>query len=184
MQRGGPLHAPGDAALAPDRPPHRAQELLRPARPPAGRQDDRLLALGHELDAFIAFWRQHGEPLLTAAPYHEIAPHLVLMAFLHRVANGGGSIEREYAIGSGRMDLLVRYHGRAIALELKVWRDQEPDPLAQGLVQLDGYLAGLGLDSGWLVIFDRRSNTARLADRTASSTATSPGARRITVIRA
>ena len=143
-----------------------------------------LLALGHELDAFIAFWRQHGEPLLTAAQYHEIAPHLVLMAFLHRVANGGGSIEREYAIGSGRMDLLVRYHGRAIALELKVWRDQEPDPLAQGLVQLDGYLAGLGLDSGWLVIFDRRSNTARLADRTASSTATSPGARRITVIRA
>lgn len=136
------------------------------------------------LDAFLAFWRQHGEPLLTAAPYHEIAPHLVLMAFLHRVANGGGSIEREYAIGSGRMDLLVRYHGRAIALELKVWRDQEPDPLAQGLVQLDRYLAGLGLDSGWLVIFDRRSNTARLADRTASSTATSPGARRITVIRA
>ena len=60
------------------------------------------------LDAFLAFWRQHGEPLLAAAPYHEIAPHLVLMAFLHRVANGGGTIEREYAIGSGRMDLLIR----------------------------------------------------------------------------
>ncbi|MEA3641630.1 MAG: AAA-like domain-containing protein, partial [Lamprobacter sp.] len=42
------------------------------------------------LAAFLDFWRQHGEPLLKSAPYHEIAPHLVLMAFLHRVVNGGG----------------------------------------------------------------------------------------------
>ncbi len=34
------------------------------------------------LTAFLAFWRQHGQPLLGSAPYHEIAPHLVLMAFL------------------------------------------------------------------------------------------------------
>jgi hypothetical protein len=26
------------------------------------------------LRAFLDFWRQHGEPLLAAAPYHEIAP--------------------------------------------------------------------------------------------------------------
>jgi hypothetical protein len=82
------------------------------------------------------------------------------------------------------MDLLIRYRGRAVALEPKVWRDQEPDPLAQGLVQLDRYLAGLGLDRGWLVIFDRRSNTARLSDRTASFPVDSPGGRRVTVIRA
>ncbi|RRR70223.1 MAG: ATP-binding protein, partial [Candidatus Viridilinea halotolerans] len=36
------------------------------------------------LAAFLAFWRQHGELLLATAPYAEIAPHLVLMAFLHR----------------------------------------------------------------------------------------------------
>ncbi len=52
------------------------------------------------LEAFIRFWRQHGEPLLGSTGYHEIAPHLVLMAFLHRVVNGGGTLEREYAIGS------------------------------------------------------------------------------------
>ncbi|HZI10769.1 MAG TPA: ATP-binding protein, partial [Myxococcus sp.] len=49
------------------------------------------------MEAFLGFWRQHGQPLLGTAPYHEIAPHLVLMAFLHRVANGGGTLEREYA---------------------------------------------------------------------------------------
>jgi hypothetical protein len=26
----------------------------------------------------------------------------------------------------------------------------------EGLAQLDGYLSGLGLETGWLVIFDRR----------------------------
>jgi hypothetical protein len=50
------------------------------------------------LDAFLAFWLQHGEPLLKSASYPEIAPHLVLMAFLHRVINGGGTLEREYEI--------------------------------------------------------------------------------------
>lgn len=52
------------------------------------------------LQAFLKFWCQHGEPLLGSTVYHEIAPHLVLMAFLHRVVNGGGTLEREYAIGS------------------------------------------------------------------------------------
>jgi hypothetical protein len=64
----------------------------------------------------------------SARPYHEVAPHLVLMAFLHRVANGGGTLEREYAIGSGRMDLLLTYRGDRLAIELKVWRDRDADP--------------------------------------------------------
>ncbi len=136
------------------------------------------------LDAFLAFWRQHGQPLLGSAPYHEIAPHLVLMAFLHRVVNGDGTLEREYAIGSGRMDLCLRYGGATLGMELKVWRDGYPDPLTAGLAQLDGYLAGLGLETGWLVIFDRRSGQLPIAERTASVEQTSPQGRRIQVVRA
>ena len=136
------------------------------------------------LDAFLAFWRQHGEPLLKSAPYHEIAPHLVLMAFLHRVINGGGTLEREYAIGMGRMDLCLRYGTLTLGMELKVWRDGAPDPLSEGLEQLDGYLSGLGLDSGWLVIFDRRADQPPIAERTGSVLQTSPQGRSIRVIRA
>ncbi len=139
------------------------------------------------LDAFLAFWRRHGQPLLGSAPYHEIAPHLVLMAFLHRVVNGEGTLEREYAIGAGRMDLCLRYGARdrtqTLGMELKVWRDGAPDPLAEGLEQLDGYLAGLGLDTGWLVIFDRRSGQPPIAERTGSATVTSPAGRAIEVVR-
>jgi hypothetical protein len=51
-------------------------------------------------------------------------------------------------------------------------------------VQLDRYLAGLGLDSGWLVIFDRRPGLAPVEERLEHSVTTSPAGRRITVIRA
>lgn len=164
------LSFPSRAALPPLQP-----TWLRPD----GRLDEDRLC-----DAFLAFWRQHGEPLLATAPYPEAAPHLVLMAFLHRVVNGGGSIEREYAIGRGRMDLCVRYKQDTLAMEIKVWRDKEADPLADGISQLDKYLAGLGLDSGWLVIFDRRSGLGPLAERTKLAQATTPAGRAVTVIRA
>ena len=136
------------------------------------------------LGAFLDFWRQHGQPLLKSTHYHEIAPHLVLMAFLHRVVNGNGSITREYAIGSRRIDLLVQYGIVRLALELKVWRDGQKDPLSEGLTQLDNYLSGLGLETGWLVIFDQRSGLPDIAERTTVEAATTPLDRIITVIRA
>lgn len=135
------------------------------------------------LTAFLSFWRQHGEPLLNSAAYHEIAPHLVLMAFLHRVVNGGGTLEREYAIGRDRMDLCLRYQAVTLGIELKVWRDKSGDPKTAGLEQLDGYLARLGLDTGWLFIFDRRSNALPIADRLTTEEAVSPQGRRVTIVR-
>jgi hypothetical protein len=116
-------------------------------------------------DAFMAFWLQHGEPLLNSALYHEIAPHLVLMAFLHRVVNGGGTLDREYAIGSDRMDLCLRYGRVTLGIELKVQRDDGRNQLTNGLSQIEGYLTRLGLDFGWLVIFDRRKTALPIAQR-------------------
>ncbi|MEM9220005.1 MAG: ATP-binding protein [Cyanobacteria bacterium P01_F01_bin.150] len=135
------------------------------------------------LEAFLTFWRQHGQPLLKSAPYHEIAPHLVMMAFLHRVVNGGGTLEREYAIGRDRMDLCLRYGTVTLGIELKVWRQGRPDPLTAGLGQLDKYLAGLGLRWGWLVIFDQREGVPPIGDRTTTETAQTSSGRQVTVIR-
>ncbi|MDH6100464.1 ATP-binding protein [Anabaenopsis sp. FSS-46] len=135
------------------------------------------------LESFLDFWRQHGEPLFKSTPYPEIAPHLVLMAFLHRVVNGGGSLEREYAIGSGRMDICLRYGDVVLGMELKVWKQGKADPLPKGLIQLDKYLSGLNLDTGWLIIFDRRPNLPPISDRTTTEIAQSPQGRNITVIR-
>jgi hypothetical protein len=135
-------------------------------------------------EAFLAFWLHHGEPLLGSAPYAEIAPHLVMMAFLDRVANGGGTLDREYAIGRDRMDLCLRYGELILGIEIKVWRDRRVDPLKKGLDQLDSYLARLGQDSGWLVIFDQRSTAMAIESRLISTVVQSLGGRSITLIRA
>ena len=89
----------------------------------------------------------------------------------YRVVNGGGTLEREYAIGSRRMDVCLRYGQTTLAMELKVWRDGERDPLNEGLEQLDSYLSGLGLQTGWLVIFDQRSGLPAISERTTAEKA-------------
>jgi hypothetical protein len=49
-------------------------------------------------------------------------------------------------------------------------------------VQLDGYLDGLGLPPGWLVIFDERPAAGPAASRTRRSLARSPAGREIPII--
>lgn len=143
------------------------------------------------LQAFLSFWRQHGEPLMNAAPYAEIAPHLVLMAFLHRVANGGGKVDREYAIGSGRLDLFLNHKGVKLAIECKVKRKEGHDPVKEGLVQLDRYLEGLGWPAGtagnaqfqaWLFITDRTASAERTRARMLNRRRKTPQGREVLVI--
>jgi hypothetical protein len=145
------------------------------------------------LREFAAFWREHADVLTSGIVYHEVAPQLVLMGYLQRIVNGGGHVDREYGAGRGRIDLLVRWPHqtpagkRAVqreAIELKVWRESGSDPLAEGLAQLDGYLDRLGLDTGVLVIFDRRPGTPPIAARTSFEKAASPSGRPVTVLRA
>ncbi|WP_242666221.1 ATP-binding protein [Parafrankia irregularis] len=155
---------------------------------PDGRFD-----LATMLDEFARFWVENGEILASGRRYPEAACQLVLMGFLQRVVNGGGYVEREYGIGRGRIDLLIRWAHTAAdgrrevqreALELKVRRERETDPLPRGLLQLDGYLERLGLDRGTLVIFDTRPDAAPIAERTAITTVTSPAGRPVTLLRA
>jgi len=155
-----------------------------PALTPSWRTPDGRLNPTALLAAFLAFWRQHGQPLLGTTAYHEIAPQLVLLAFLDRVANGGGSVDREIMVGGDRVDLVLRYGHDRLAIELKVWRDQRPDALTAGLAQLDSYLSGLSLATGWLIIFDQRRNQPPIAERTSTTEAQTPSGRIVTVIRA
>jgi hypothetical protein len=130
---------------------------------------DGLLRFDLLLVDFKAFWCQNAEAYLTQAPYSEAAAQLVFMAFLQKIVNGGGFIDREYSVGRGRIDLCVRYPYpggvERWAVELKVWRDRRKDPLEEGLSQLSGYLAHLGLDRGTLILFDARTEAAALPDR-------------------
>ncbi len=134
--------------------------------------------------AFVAFWTQHGEALLGSSPYNEAAAHLVLMAFLSRVVNGGGRVDRELAIGSKRLDLCIEFHGERLAIEVKTWRDSDKakDPIDAGIAQLDEYLARLGVARGWLVRFDQRTVAPPLPDRLSVEQRVSPRGFDVTVI--
>ena len=149
--------------------------------------DGRLL-LGPLIDDFTAFWSQHAESFLGRQPYSEAAAQLIFMAYLQRVVNGGGTIDREYTVGHGRIDLCVRWpladgSRERFALELKVWRDSSrADPAVRGLEQLAGYLDRLGLEEGTLLIFDDRSQAPPPPERTSREETVHRG-KRIVIVR-
>ena len=119
--------------------------------------EDGTLDMRKLIDGFIQFWRRHGEILLPGMPYQEAAPHLVFMAYLQRIVNAGGQIDREFAIGTGRADLVVEYGGRKDVIELKIMRGKYTLP--DGLVQVARYAKRLGREVGYLVIFDPKAET-------------------------
>jgi hypothetical protein len=142
------------------------------------------------LDEFSAWWIKNGDFLIRGGFYNEAAPQLILMGYLQRVVNGGGYVSREYAVGSGRIDLQIRWpyekdghrHVQREAMEIKTWRAGRPNPRPIGLRQLDRYLDRLGLDTGTLAIFDQRPKAKPIDKRTTITTTTSPTGRQVTVL--
>ena len=107
------------------------------------------------MSAWQVFWRKDGHVAAEGFSYRESGPHLMMMAFLQRVVNGGGRIDREYALGKGALDLLITWKTQRIAIELKLRRDTETEDDA--LEQVTRYLDALDVPVGWLVLFDLRS---------------------------
>jgi hypothetical protein len=118
------------------------------------------------LQEFQQFWRQHSEIWEEKSDYTEAFPHLLLMAFLQRITNGGGNIDREYAAGRGRMDLMVEYAGKRYIIEVKIihYYDTPAAVQKEGLVQIQRYRDKIDVSApAYLVIFDRRPPTKDLS---------------------
>lgn len=112
--------------------------------------------MSHLLVEFQKFWRENSDIWIERYQYKEAAPHLILQAFLQRVINGGGNIQREYASGRGRMDLCVEYLNYKYPIELKLLYGDKT--LSEGLDQISGYMDTVGEKEGWLIIFDRKTD--------------------------
>ena len=102
--------------------------------------------------AFQRFWRENSGADRDIMGYREAVPHLVLMAFLQRVTNGGGHINREMALGQGRLDLCVEFRGARYAIEVKTSANFKGE---KSYEQCAKYLDELGLSEGWMPIFDK-----------------------------
>jgi hypothetical protein len=122
---------------------------------------DGSLNMNKLLEKFTDFYRENSATWLADFQYKESGPHLLLMAFLQRIINGGGTIHREYALDRKRVDLLLRWPAtttaskpnQRIVIELKVLRSNKT--LVEGLEQTAQYMDIANATEGHLVIFDR-----------------------------
>ncbi|MCK9878699.1 hypothetical protein MXD59_23535 [Frankia sp. Ag45/Mut15] len=60
------------------------------------------------LTRFTEFWHRTEDLLTADEPYREVTPHVTLLGYLDRAINGNGFVDREYGVGCGAMDLLIR----------------------------------------------------------------------------
>ncbi len=111
------------------------------------------------LAAFQEFFREHSEHWIERFQYREAGPQLLMQAFLQRIVNGGGRVEREYGLGRMRTDLLVKWPfpggTQKAVIELKLLYKTLEKTIAEGLVQTRDYMDRCGVSEGHLVIFDR-----------------------------
>jgi len=121
-------------------------------------QPDGTLDMDKLLGAFTEFYRWNSESWLERFEYREAGHQLLLMAFLQRIINGGGRIEREMAVGNGRTDLAIFWKTQVIPIEIKMHHDARSEP--QGLQQLARYMDKLGQQRGYLVLFEKKSSEA------------------------
>ncbi|QEP44071.1 ATP-binding protein [Ectothiorhodospiraceae bacterium BW-2] len=117
------------------------------------------------LQAFQPFFREHSQSWIQRFDYHEAGPQLLLQAFLQRIINGGGRINREYALGRRRTDLIIEWpvdeavglfgEVQRIVIELKILRSNLKKTLQQGIEQSRAYADSCGAAEVHLIIFNR-----------------------------
>jgi len=84
-----------------------------------------------------------------------------LQAFLQRIVNGGGRVEREYGLGKQRTDILVIWpydNNRSVqhaVIELKLLYGRLETTINKGLEQTREYMDTCGTAEGYLLIIDR-----------------------------
>ncbi len=120
------------------------------------------------LTNFQQFFREHSESWLERFQYREAGPQLLLQAFLQRITNGEGQIDREYGLGKKRTDLYIRWpiineSGektgiQRIVIELKLkYKNSLEKVIEEGLEQTSQYVDKTGAEEAHLIIFDQEN---------------------------
>ncbi|MCP5047138.1 MAG: ATP-binding protein [bacterium] len=132
-------------------------------------KDDGSLDMDKLLTAFQDYFRKHFESWVEGFDYKEAGPQLLLQAFLQRIVNGGGRVEREYGFGRERTDLFVVWplntqdkkntKVQEVVIELKIKYGRLDTVIKNGLKQTKSYMDKCGTDDGYLVIFNRSPGT-------------------------
>jgi hypothetical protein len=135
------------------------------------------------LTNFQQFFREQSESWIERFQYKEAGPQLLMQAFLQRIINGGGQIDREYGLGKKRTDLYIRWplipnrfpnkeeeteypfpmfydinKLQRIVIELKLKHKKSLEKvMADGLRQTSNYVDKTGAKEAYLIIFDQEN---------------------------
>lgn len=128
--------------------------------------DDFSINIEKLMDMFVQFWRENSDTWKDSlSGYVEVAPHLIFQGFLQRIANGRGRIDREYALGAGRVDLYLQWESpqkkeQRIVFELKMRTEHTNLSTLKktALIQTAQYADKCNATESHLLIFDRREN--------------------------
>ena len=119
------------------------------------------LRLEKLLARFQEFFRENAESWIERFEYKEAGPQLLLQAFLQRVVNSGGRVEREHGLDRRRADLLIEWPEgevvRKYVVECKVRHERRSleRTVAEGVEQTAAYMDRCRAEAGHLVVFDR-----------------------------
>jgi len=117
------------------------------------------------LTAFQQFFREHADSWIEKFDYKEAGPQLLIQAFLQRIINGGGRINREYGLGRKRTDLSIEwpidpdqgYFGEVqrVIIELKILHNSLDTTIEKGVEQSVEYADSYNAAEVHLIIFNR-----------------------------
>ncbi|SFV62529.1 hypothetical protein MNB_SV-12-269 [hydrothermal vent metagenome] len=120
------------------------------------------------LKAFQQFFRENADSWIERFDYKEAGPQLLLQAFLQRIVNGGGRINREYGLGRKRTDILIEYpldeemgfwgETQKIVIETKILYSNLKKTIEKGIEQTLEYSDIVGANESHLIIFDRSAD--------------------------
>ncbi|MCL2064097.1 MAG: hypothetical protein FWG98_06955, partial [Candidatus Cloacimonetes bacterium] len=138
-------------------------------------KDDDTIDTYELLRQYKEFWNENTSIWASSiVGYQEAAPHLVLQAFLQRMINSGGYINREYALGSRRTDLFIKRmytkngvnYTDKIVIEVKIiGKKQKYETVRETAIeQTAKYAKYIGVKEAQIIIFDRDQSQDWAAD--------------------
>jgi hypothetical protein len=118
-------------------------------------QSDNSLDMKSVLQKFQQFMKEQYSS--KDADFLERNGRLLFLAFVKPIINGSGYDFKEPQISEERrLDIVITFNQFRYVVELKIWRGEKAHE--RGLKQLHGYLENLGLNEGYLLIFDTSAN--------------------------
>ena len=122
-------------------------------------EEDGSLNIRKIIRLFQVFFKKHYEQWVRRFSYKEAGASLLLQAFLQRIIDGGGRIERKYGLGRGYITLVVLWPYRKkvqkAVIDIRYLNYSYKELVKEGVEKLVETLKSMSISNGHLIIFNR-----------------------------